>query len=83
MTGMGGAEDEEGKTSQTATERGELKRRRLSAADVDHAVNMVHGARPSDKASRCRKPVAPLDGANFGGLVLGCIEAKFCKKICV
>ena len=24
-----------------------------------------------------------LDRANFRGLVLGCIEAKFCKKICV
>ena len=23
------------------------------------------------------------DRPNFGGLVLGCIEAKFCKKICV
>ena len=25
----------------------------------------------------------PRDAANFRGLVLGCIEAKFCKKICV
>ena len=25
----------------------------------------------------------PLDWANLTGLVLGCIEAKFCKKICV
>ena len=24
-----------------------------------------------------------LDRANLRGLVLGCIEAKFCKKICV
>ena len=24
-----------------------------------------------------------LDRPNFGGLVLGCVEAKFCKKICV
>ena len=24
-----------------------------------------------------------LDRANLTGLVLGCIEAKFCKKICV
>ena len=26
---------------------------------------------------------ALLDRANLTGLVLGCIEAKFCKKICV
>ena len=26
---------------------------------------------------------ALLDRANFTGLVLGCIEAKICKKICV
>ena len=25
----------------------------------------------------------PLDRANFTGFVLGCIEAKFCKKICI
>ena len=24
-----------------------------------------------------------LDRANFRGFVLGCVEAKFCKKICV
>ena len=24
---------------------------------------------------------SPLDRANFTGLVLGCVEAKFCKKI--
>ena len=26
---------------------------------------------------------AVLGGANLTGLVFGCIEAKFCKKICV
>ena len=25
----------------------------------------------------------PRDAANFRGLVLGCIEANFCKEICV
>ena len=25
----------------------------------------------------------PIERANFTGLVLGCIEAKVCKKICV
>ena len=27
--------------------------------------------------------IAAMDAANFTGLVLGCIETKFCKKICV
>ena len=30
-----------------------------------------------------REAAAPPPPANFTGLVLGCIEAKFCKKICV
>ena len=34
--------------------------------------------------SRGGRPAAALlDRANLTGLVLGCIEAKFCKKICV
>ena len=33
---------------------------------------------------RHRRSVRPeTDAANFTGLVLGCIETKFCKKICV
>ena len=28
-------------------------------------------------------PQLAVQAANFRGLVLGCIEAKFCKKICV
>ena len=34
-------------------------------------------------AKRCSWAAAPLDRANLTGLVLGCIEAKVCKKICV
>ena len=46
-------------------------------AGVEHAQDLdVH---------TLLRPVQPactaswVDGANFGGLVLGCIEAKFCK----
>ena len=38
---------------------------------------------PRNAAASCAPPAARLDWANFRGLVLGCIEAKFCKKICV
>ena len=41
------------------------------------AVTLRHSALASVAS------LAPLDRANFGGLVLGCIETKFCKKICV
>ena len=31
----------------------------------------------------CREGIPSREAANFTGLVLGCIEPKFCKKICV
>merc|ERR1719159_1399629 len=34
-------------------------------------------------ATTAAELLAWLDRANFTGLVLGCIEAKFCNKICV
>ena len=38
---------------------------------------------PNLRLSRRSRGVGarPLDRANFTGLVLGCVEAKFCKKI--
>ena len=36
-------------------------------------------AEPAAAAGRGRLGAAPRDAANFTGLVLGCIEAKFCK----
>ena len=39
-----------------------------SGADVSHVA-----------AGGFRRIAAPLDRANFRGLVLGCIEAKYCK----
>ena len=44
-------------------------------------------ALPEHAARRCAPNLGMsrcvIHRANFGGLVLGCIEAKFCKKICV
>ena len=44
------------------------------------------GSAPLGRGRRQRSGqvrLGPPPPANFGGLVLGCIEAKFCKKICV
>ena len=35
------------------------------------------------RGGRVRKRLAVSPPANFRGLVLGCIKAKFCKKLCV
>ena len=45
------------------------------AAGLDEAGGGVPGDARADSLSR--------DAANFIGLVLGCIETKFCKQICV
>ena len=45
-----------------------------------------HGRRVSEDrgvGDRGLPAAAPLHLANFTRLALGCIEAKFCKKICV
>ena len=41
------------------------------------------GPRPRGRSGRPANGAPVLDRANFTGFVLGCIEAKFCKKICV
>ena len=43
----------------------------------------AHAAGAQDAAGSDTPLVAELDRANLTGLVLGCIKAKFCKKICV
>ena len=45
----------------------------------DAAIRRARGRAASGAARG--GAAAPLDRANFTGLVLGCIEAKFCKKI--
>ena len=52
---------------------------------VDAAEDGVTSARAAPFDRRRLKMASPplLGRANLTGLVLGCIEAKFCKKICV
>ena len=52
------------------------------AGRADAAARVARWSRPTTGSPRIRLRT-PLDRANFRGLVLGCIEAKFCKKICV
>ena len=49
------------------------------------AVRRGPRARSRSRGDRAARgwAAALLDRANLTGLVLGCIEAKFCKKICV
>ena len=41
------------------------------------------GAPDADGAGVAARHPVSVDRANLTGLVLGCSEAKFCKKICV
>ena len=46
-------------------------------------VHVVEGEEELAHDLRAAGSAALLDRANLTGLVLGCIEANFCKKICV
>ena len=61
---------------------------RLELADAALAAHALaahaHGPGRGSSRSGAAPDGAPvLDRANFTGLVLGCVEAKFCKNICV
>ena len=51
-------------------------RRRLAAFDEADDLAPVRAEVPD-------VPIRATKSANFTGLVLDCIETKFCKKICV
>jgi len=56
------------------------------AAEQDFLLRahmLAEEARVSKRGRLASSSAALLDRANLTGLVLGCIKAKFCKKICV
>jgi len=55
----------------------------FAARKREEATKQVQNAAASQVFVRAEAPRARRHPANFGGLVLGCIEANFCKKICV
>ena len=57
----------------------------LSTADLRRIRRLLRAARRAGRRARTRRPGGSVRGerANLKGLVLGCIEAKFCRKICV
>ena len=52
--------------------------------NIKEKICSLSGDDTGARTRRSRCPAVRRSGpANFRGLVLGCINAKFCKKICV
>ena len=47
------------------------------------AAAFLSGARGDEDVNGVRRNLDLVDRANLTGLVLGCVGAKICKKICV